>query len=1125
MNKLRIRLTCRFTALLLALSIGLPCPAAALRPLNAGMEEGSRTTSELESRLKQPASKTAGMEEESYRFVPLETLPALQEKMPPGRREEYEGRLVVEETPQGTQPARRYLVKTRHRVRRPAEAIGWRMKNDPLREYVAFRVAREFGCNVAEVKIPSRRAAGELAREIQEREGRKVKPEDVYLVRPTMEYSLEDPEVLQKDPKKAFARSLACVSLWFREFDFHEGNTGPLRTGEAGMMMFDHGEAFHPKMREPSQFAEWFILNHFQAIHDHLWLLRKTGNLPRAVSRVNIQRLTDPAGFSSRIDLEELGRVLLEIRDGGARRASLVEQICGEFSGNPGAVRQIRKFDKFLGSLQETIVADAGTLFKAVYDGDIRERSPIFTVELAPGAIPIPRQQMEEFLASLSTGMEEGEPLARVDLPAVPFRANLRGFYDRIRADTLVPALEPVLTPEGHTRFISAPAFRAPVVEAIYNACLHGEGGTLEVFGREDGSLRVVITDSGGGMEDPNFYLRGSLDTHRVALQVLSEGEHPSSGLGWGNMALHADGVTVETRGKHWELVKAIPSPDSLGRQDLLRFFGADHHFVDQGPSPVGNGTRVTLVFNNMLPPKPPAAGLEEGVKLLRRALSEVVNVTPEQANALMTVRGLDSAAVRRILGSSLPRSARAARISRVLEIVGEAREAWRRHVIRQLKLRLFGIHTPAKAAEAGRLARMILQQHPEATAFMPQDLPAAIDRRVFALLDMKPGEKLFEVGAGDDGGVALIAALMGLDVVVAEYGGTFDVDLAALAREMREIGSPLAGQLETRAAREPVAPLSMLQKLEEAIAPFREMVDTMGGSIRVEAGDFTDPAFQVRLLAQGPFDHVVCTNVINPTGGGAARSSLVSTQHEEAKIQAILSGLVQAARSAKNLYVSFAVVPEEEGDARVRVGELLQTLEGDLQDNGLDASRFERVPNPVSQGVVSGRIYQFSPPAPAGRGPAAGMEELKPEEFAPRFPQARWPEGARRVYLAEPETASRVRFYSAHETLWDHLRQWLEREKAKLPEGMEAYLLRLPAGAADLEAPGAIIKDWMLRKELPYAQQILPELETALGEEMPSLPTMILFALKGAGGQVEAVIGVMTLQDAEGNTLFAYFV
>ncbi|MBI3323320.1 MAG: HD domain-containing protein [Candidatus Omnitrophica bacterium] len=160
----------------------------------------------------------------------------------------------------------------------------------------------------------------------------------------------------------------------------------------------------------------------------------------------------------------------------------------------------------------------------------------------------------------------------------------------------------------------------------------------------------------------------------------------------------------------------------------------------------------------------------------------------------------------------------------------------------------------------------------------------------------------------------------------------------------------------------------------------------------------------------------------------------------------------------------------------------------------------------------------------------AAGLEEgrvtverITPEGFAQRFPEARWWDGAKGVYLAGPETASRVRFYVGHETLRQQLEEWLRGERAKLPEGMEVYLLRLPSAAGELRAPGAIVKDWMLK--LPYGQQILPELEAAVGEPLPSLPTMVLFALKGAGGQVEAVIGVMKLQDAQGNTVYAYFV
>lgn len=181
-------------------------------------------------------------------------------------------------------------------------------------------------------------------------------------------------------------------------------------------------------------------------------------------------------------------------------------------------------------------------------------------------------------------------------------------------------------------------------------------------------------------------------------------------------------------------------------------------------------------------------------------------------------------------------------------------------------------------------------------------------------------------------------------------------------------------------------------------------------------------------------------------------------------------------------------------------------------------------------QGASPQARYYFGQPAQvpaplisAGLEETARVERMAPEEFGRRFPQAQWPRGAGGVYLAFAEAASSVRFYAGHDTLWDSLQQWLDGERSKLPEGMEAYLLRLPKNAAELQAPGVIVKDWMLT--LPYGQQVLPELEAAVGEPLPSLPAMILFALKGAGGEVEVVIGVMKLEDAEGRTVFAYFV
>lgn len=132
---------------------------------------------------------------------------------------------------------------------------------------------------------------------------------------------------------------------------------------------------------------------------------------------------------------------------------------------------------------------------------------------------------------------------------------------------------------------------------------------------------------------------------------------------------------------------------------------------------------------------------------------------------------------------------------------------------------------------------------------------------------------------------------------------------------------------------------------------------------------------------------------------------------------------------------------------------------------------------------------------------------------------------GARIAYLQPAsETATTVRFYVAHDTIWPRVERLVDQERNTLPKGLELYLLRLPKDAGGLEKSfSAILKDWLL--ELPFSQSILPELEMALHDPLPSLPTLVLYALKGTGGRVETVIGIMTLQDAQGNTVYAYFV
>ncbi len=158
-----------------------------------------------------------------------------------------------------------------------------------------------------------------------------------------------------------------------------------------------------------------------------------------------------------------------------------------------------------------------------------------------------------------------------------------------------------------------------------------------------------------------------------------------------------------------------------------------------------------------------------------------------------------------------------------------------------------------------------------------------------------------------------------------------------------------------------------------------------------------------------------------------------------------------------------------------------------------------------------------------AKTGPAAvEVETVSAEEFQRRFHGAAVPEGVKRIHLVPGENGIRIRIFAAP-TLLDWLRQTLADELRDLPEGLRVEILPLPESAEHLQAPALIAKDWMI--ELPFVQALLPVLEMVLGEPAPSLPTLVLYALRGAGGQVEAVIGVMKLQDAQGNTVYAYFV
>jgi len=120
---------------------------------------------------------------------------------------------------------------------------------------------------------------------------------------------------------------------------------------------------------------------------------------------------------------------------------------------------------------------------------------------------------------------------------------------------------------------------------------------------------------------------------------------------------------------------------------------------------------------------------------------------------------------------------------------------------------------------------------------------------------------------------------------------------------------------------------------------------------------------------------------------------------------------------------------------------------------------------------------------------------------------------------IATAQVASQILFYYMHDTVEPGLARLVENPKDILPKGIELILVAAPASPNQLRRPGGLFVDRWLPKR--YEQSVLPEIPVTLGEPLPSLPSLILWILRGAGGEILEVKGVLKLED----NVFAYFV
>jgi hypothetical protein len=286
---------------------------------------------------------------------------------------------------------------------------------------------------------------------------------------------------------------------------------------------------------------------------------------------------------------------------------------------------------------------------------------------------------------------------------------------------------------------------------------------------------------------------------------------------------------------------------------------------------------------------------------------------------------------------------------------------------VAEQKLRLFGIATEADRALRRHLAAMQAARYGAdglRTADL-SDLPRAVDE-LFARMRLEPGDRLLEIGPGPHGGIGLIAALMGLHVVLVEFDGLFEVDVDRLRSGMEPGASAALTPFENLHGVIQVRPIDGLLRL---VQPLRRLIAAAGGSLTIVAGDVADATVSSQALARGPFDHIVCTDVISPMGDGLRDTTAMLTTGDESHAAAILQTVARASASARSLFVGL-LVPEQNPDCGARIANAYAQLEAAI---GRDGRRITWQPtfSPSSSFVCRSRLYHLAPMA-ASADPAA---------------------------------------------------------------------------------------------------------------------------------------------------------
>jgi hypothetical protein len=281
------------------------------------------------------------------------------------------------------------------------------------------------------------------------------------------------------------------------------------------------------------------------------------------------------------------------------------------------------------------------------------------------------------------------------------------------------------------------------------------------------------------------------------------------------------------------------------------------------------------------------------------------------------------------------------------------------RDTIRKLKLVLFGIASPLEIESWDRFGRAQHEKYGHlGLRYVPvETMPGAIDD-LFARFNFQTGQRLLEIGPGPHGGLSLIAALMGLDVVMVEYDKPFVIDVDRLKAELAPaLGaesslarlSHLSGSIE-------VDPIDRLQRV---LQPYQALVAAAGGAFTIVPGDFADPATQQAAAQCGAIDHVICTDVVSPMSDSFNATTAALTTGDDAKARAILAGLADAAIEAGTLHTAF-IVPEQAEACSERIARSYLALESGLRRIGRTL-RYEETISPSSGTVLRSRLYHLT--------------------------------------------------------------------------------------------------------------------------------------------------------------------